>query len=92
MLMISHVLYSIESTLYPHRWDLAFRNVWKYFPPNVLWYLRYFPSREYRRFKNYQNYVQAYGRKLIARTRVDTKGEGKDIMSILSESRGGSSI
>ena len=74
---------SVDSTLYPHRWDIVFRSLWKYFPPGMLWFLRYLPSREYRRFRNYQEFMRQFGRKLIDQVQVDTKGQGKDVMSVL---------
>ena len=74
---------SIDSTLYPHRWNLVFRSLWKYFPTGVLWYLRYLPSREYRRFRHYLNFMRVYGHEMVSQTQVDTKGTGKDIMSVL---------
>ena len=49
----------------------------------MLWYLRYLPSRGYSRFRRYQDYIRKYGRQLIAQTQVDTKGMGKDVMSVL---------
>ena len=69
--------------MYPHAWDIVFRSLWKLFPENVLWYFRYLPSREYQRFRNYQDFMRVFGRKLIKQTEIDTKGEGKDVMSVL---------
>ena len=45
--------------------------------------MRYLPSREYRRFRHYLNFMRVYGRDMISQTQVDTKGAGKDIMSVL---------
>ncbi|VDC07112.1 unnamed protein product [Peniophora sp. CBMAI 1063] len=73
----------IDSTLYPHRWNIVFRSFWKYFPSDALWFLRYLPGREYRRFRHYLDFMRVYGRKMINQTQVDTKGAGKDIMSVL---------
>ncbi|VDB99467.1 unnamed protein product [Peniophora sp. CBMAI 1063] len=73
----------VDTTLYPSAWDLAFRALWKFFPPGVLWYLRYLPGRGFRRFRHYQDFVRDYGRKLIARTQVDKAGTSKDAMSVL---------
>ncbi|KZV64464.1 cytochrome P450 [Peniophora sp. CONT] len=73
----------IDSTLYPHRSNLVFRSLWKYFHPDILWFLRYIPSREYRRFRGYLDFMRVFGRNMISQTQVDTKGAGKDIMSVL---------
>jgi len=71
----------VDSTLYPHRWDVVFRSIWRFLPPSILYYLRYIPSREYTRFRHYQNFIRDYARGLISKT--ETKGEGKDVMSVL---------
>ncbi|KZV64465.1 cytochrome P450 [Peniophora sp. CONT] len=73
----------VDSTLYPHRWDIVFRAIWKYFSPSVLYFLRYLPSREYQRFRSYQDFMRVFGRKLISQAQVDTKGTAKDVMSVL---------
>ncbi|KZV60943.1 cytochrome P450 [Peniophora sp. CONT] len=73
----------VDSTLYPERWDIVIRSLWKYLPPSVLYYIRYLPSREYQRFRRYQEFMRIFGRKLIGRTQVDAQGAGKDVMSVL---------
>ncbi|VDC07113.1 unnamed protein product [Peniophora sp. CBMAI 1063] len=73
----------IDSTLYPHRWNLVFRSLWKYFPTEVLYYLRYFPSREYRRFRGYLDFMRTFGRKMIAQTQINPEGVSKNIMHVL---------
>ncbi|KZV71385.1 cytochrome P450 [Peniophora sp. CONT] len=78
----------VDSMLYPHRWDVVFRSLWRFFPPNLLRLLRYLPNREYRRPRNFQDYMRAFGRKLIDQTQADTKGTGKDVMSVLLRANG----
>ena len=72
------------STLYPARWDLLFRYLWSFFSPGVLWFVRYLPGPEYRRFRRYQEFIVEYGRELMLQARArNVKGTGKDIISIL---------
>jgi cytochrome P450 len=73
----------VDSTLYPHRWDIVFRSLWKYFPSSALWFLRYLPSREYTRFRRYQDFIRNFGRGLIKQTEANSEGNGKDVMSVL---------
>ena len=74
---------SVNSTLYLPRWDMVFRYLCKDLPLSVSYWLRYVPSRGYSRFREYQDFIGPYGRKLIAQTQKDTKGAGKDVMSVL---------
>lgn len=71
----------VDSTLYPHRWDIIFRSIWRYFPPSVLYYLRYLPSREYSRFRGYQDFIREFARDLIKKS--EASSDGKDIMNTL---------
>jgi hypothetical protein len=71
---------SVDSTLYPHRWDVVFKHLWRYIPSSVLYYARYLPSREYVRFRHFQDFMRSFAKDLISRG--EERG-GKDVMSIL---------
>ncbi|KZV60944.1 cytochrome P450 [Peniophora sp. CONT] len=73
----------LNSTLYLPRWDMLFRYLCKDLPLSVSYWLRYLPSRGYSRFREYQDFIGPYGRKLIAQTQKDAKGTEKDVMSVL---------
>ncbi|KZV60942.1 cytochrome P450 [Peniophora sp. CONT] len=70
-----------DSTLYPHKWDVLFRSFWKFCPPSPLWFVRYLPSRGYRQFRQYQDFIRAHGHSAIK----DFEGEpkGNDVLSVL---------
>ncbi|KAJ6524400.1 cytochrome P450 [Mycena vulgaris] len=71
----------VDSTLYPHRFDIVFRSLWRHIPNPILNYLRYLPGREYTRFRHYLDFIREFSRGLMAKS--DAKGDGSDIMSIL---------
>ncbi|VDB99462.1 unnamed protein product [Peniophora sp. CBMAI 1063] len=73
----------VNSSLYLPRWDMVFRYLCKDLPLRVSYYLRYVPSRGYSRYRRYQDFIGPYGRQLIAQTQMETKGAGKDVMSVL---------
>ncbi|KAH8998345.1 cytochrome P450 [Lactarius hatsudake] len=68
-------------TLYPSRLDVVFKALWHYIPQPILHFVRYLPSREYRRFRSYSDYMRGFARGLIKESIV--KGDGKDVMSVL---------
>jgi cytochrome P450 len=76
-----NTLTSVDSTLYPHRWDIVFRHLWRGVPESVLYYLRYLPSREYSRFRRYQDFMRQFAKNLLSKG--EATSEGKDVMSIL---------
>ncbi|KAI0263455.1 cytochrome P450 [Gloeopeniophorella convolvens] len=71
----------IDSTLYPSKFDMVFRSLWRFVPAPVLHYVRYLPMREYRRFREYLDFVRVFARDLIEKS--SAKSGGKDILSIL---------
>ncbi|KAH8995436.1 cytochrome P450 [Lactarius akahatsu] len=71
----------VDSTLYPSRLDVVFKALWHYIPQPILHFVRYLPSREYRRFRSYSDYMRGFARGLIKESIV--KGDGKDMMSVL---------
>ncbi|VDC00881.1 unnamed protein product [Peniophora sp. CBMAI 1063] len=73
----------VDTSLYPPAWDIVFRSLWGFLPEGLLWYFRYLPGREYRRFRGYQDFMRVFARKLISQTKTGAKGEGKDVMSVL---------
>lgn len=72
---------SIDTSLYPSRFDLAFRALWRYIPDPLLHYVRYLPLREYRRSSTFLSYSTEFSRDLVKKS-VE-KGDGKDMMSVL---------
>ena len=74
---------SIEGTLYPAAWFLVFQSLWDYIPDKVLWWMRYLPNRESRRFRIYLDYLRKFGRDLVSQTQVDNEAGAKDVMSVL---------
>ncbi|VDC07323.1 unnamed protein product [Peniophora sp. CBMAI 1063] len=78
----------IDGMLHPARWYLVFRTITKYIPPDVLWFMRYLPNREARRFRVYLDYIRRFGRTLIAQSQVDTEAAAKDVMSVLLRANG----
>ena len=75
------VLDSIDSTLYPSRFDLVFKALWCYIPEPLLHYVRYLPSREYRRFRTFLDFSVDFSRRIIGESME--KSDGKDMMSVL---------
>lgn len=75
------VLDSIDSTLYPSHFDLVFRALWCYIPEPLLHYVRYFPFREYRRFRTFLDFSNSYSRSIISESK--DKSDGKDMISVL---------
>ncbi|KAN0129558.1 cytochrome P450 [Lactarius tabidus] len=71
----------VDSTLYPSRLDVVFRALWRYIPEPMLHFVRYLPSREYRRFRSYSDYVRSFAQGLIKESMI--RGDGKDMMSVL---------
>jgi cytochrome P450 len=47
----------------------------------MLHFVRYLPSREYRRFRSYSDYVRSFAQGLIKESMI--RGDGKDMMSVL---------
>ena len=80
------LLDSIDSTLYPSRFDLVFRSLWNYIPDPLLRYVRYLPLREYRRQRTFSDYSQSFSRDLVKQSME--KYDGKDMMSVLLRANG----
>jgi cytochrome P450 len=75
------ILDSIDTTLYPSRFDLIFRSLWCYIPEPLLHYVRYLPLREYRRFRTFLDFSESFSRDIISESKE--KRDGKDMISVL---------
>ena len=75
------ILDSIDSTLYPSRFDLVFKALWCYIPEPLLHYVRYLPLREYRRFRTFLDFSESFSRGIISESKL--KSDGKDMISVL---------
>ncbi|KAI0249650.1 cytochrome P450 [Lactifluus subvellereus] len=71
----------IDSTLYPSPLNLVFKSTWRYMPEFLLRYVRYLPTREYRRFRTYLDNVREISADIIEKSAA--KGDGTDMMSAL---------
>ncbi|KIJ66688.1 hypothetical protein HYDPIDRAFT_108600 [Hydnomerulius pinastri MD-312] len=76
----------IDSFLYPPSWDLLFKATWNYIPTSVLYYIKYLPTREYKRFSTYLQTAFRTGKELIGDKASGTEKGNKDIISILVQS------
>ncbi|THH20553.1 hypothetical protein EW146_g851 [Bondarzewia mesenterica] len=71
----------IDSSLYPSSLDLFFKSFWRLIPVEILNLVRYFPSREYRRYREYLDFARVFSREIIHENAE--KGDGNDIISVL---------
>ncbi|KAJ6524397.1 cytochrome P450 [Mycena vulgaris] len=58
----------VDSTLYPHKFDIVFRSLWRHIPNPILNYLRYLPGREYTHFRHYLDFIREFSRGLMAKS------------------------
>ncbi|KAI0036665.1 cytochrome P450 [Vararia minispora EC-137] len=72
----------LDSTMYPHAWNLVFRTLWRYVPIPILLFVRYMPSREYTRFRQFNEFMRKYARNVIL-PNSQAKLDSKDMMSVL---------
>lgn len=72
---------SLDSTLYPTPLNLIFKSTWRYVPEFLLRFVRYLPTREYRRFRAYLDYARKFSEDIIWKSAA--KGDGNDMMSVL---------
>jgi cytochrome P450 len=72
---------SIDTTLYPTPLNLVFKSTWRYVPEFLLRFVRYLPTREYRRFRTYLDYVREFSEDIIKKSIA--KGDGYDMMSVV---------
>jgi hypothetical protein len=72
---------SIDSTLYPTPLNLVFKSTWRYVPEFLLRFVRYLPTREYRRFRIYLDHAREFAEGIIKKSVAN--GNGNDMMSVL---------
>ncbi|KAI0306228.1 cytochrome P450 [Multifurca ochricompacta] len=71
----------VDSVLYPPRWDMLFKSIWRYIPGPLLDLVRYLPTRQYKRFRRFLKFMRKFSEDMIEKSMI--KGDGKDIMSVL---------
>ncbi|KAH7925485.1 cytochrome P450 [Leucogyrophana mollusca] len=76
----------LDSLLHPPSWDLLFKALWPYLPASVLSLIKYLPTKEYKRFRDYLHTAFRTGKGLIEQKASGTEKGSKDIMSILVQS------
>jgi hypothetical protein len=74
-------LESVDSTLYPAWYDIVFKSIWNYIPDPLLNFVRYLPTREYRRFLRFSMFAYKFSHDMVEESAA--KGNGNDIMSVL---------
>ncbi|TFY82541.1 hypothetical protein EWM64_g1476 [Hericium alpestre] len=72
----------IDSTLYPSMFDTIFKSFWKYIPSDILHFVRFLPSREYTRFRNYTQFMRKFAPEII---RKNESAGSKDIITVLQQ-------
>ncbi|EGN99132.1 hypothetical protein SERLA73DRAFT_73689 [Serpula lacrymans var. lacrymans S7.3] len=76
----------VDSVLHPPAWDILFRATWHYIPDSILHYVRYLPTREYSRFKQFLDAAFRVGQDLVDQKASSSEKGGKNIVSILAQS------
>ncbi|KAI0032300.1 cytochrome P450 [Vararia minispora EC-137] len=71
----------LDSTLYPPVADIIFKHFWAYIPEDILNWVRYIPTAQYRRFRQYLDHMRRYAKELIRG--FDVNSDGKDVLSLL---------
>jgi len=69
------------SALYPAWYDIVFKSVWCYIPDPLLYFVRYLPTREYRRSLQFSKFVNKFSQDMVEESAA--KGDGNDIISVL---------
>ena len=72
---------SIDTALYPPWYNLIFKSIWRYIPESLLYFVRYLPTGEYRRYRRYTNFMRKFSQGLVEKSMIN--GDGEDIMSVL---------
>ncbi|KAF9219092.1 cytochrome P450 [Gyrodon lividus] len=76
----------LDSMLHPPAWDILFKATWNYIPTSLLYFIRYLPTKEYKRFSNYLQTAFRTGKELIDEKASGTKKGSRDILSVLVQS------
>lgn len=87
--LLTSVISSVDSSLFPAAWNTLFQASWKWFPEFILHHIRYIPTREYRRIRQTLQVTDRLAKRL-----VDEKSEAllagdehsRDVMSVLGTS------
>ncbi|KAF8842051.1 cytochrome P450 [Paxillus ammoniavirescens] len=75
-----------DSMLHPPSWDILFKATWNYIPSFCFRFLKYLPTKEYKRFSDYQRTAVRTAKGLVNGKASDPDKGGKDILSILIQS------
>lgn len=87
-LIVYHL--SVDSVLYPAKWNTVFRALWGYVPAALLNFVKYLPTREYARFRRTLGIINRESERLVTEKSAGLLAgdkSAKDIMSILGRSR-----
>jgi hypothetical protein len=81
---------SADSLLYPPAGDILFKSMWRYVPERILEYVKFIPTREYRRYRHFLNLTKRTAKSLIDQKSSSVRGEkgSRDVMSILGKESG----
>jgi hypothetical protein len=71
--------------LHPPSWDILFKATWNYIPSFCFYFLKYLPTKEYKRFSDYLRTAFRTAKGLVNEKTSDSNEGGKDILSILSK-------
>ncbi|GJE88903.1 cytochrome P450 [Phanerochaete sordida] len=77
-----------DSQLYPSVWNMIFQALWSLMPEPLLYYIRYLPTREFKRYRSTREIMDKFSAELIKERRRDfVAGDPdksrKDVMSVL---------
>ena len=67
--------------MYPSKLDLIVKSFFNEIPSSLLYYVRHFPSREYRRSREWLDFSRTMARDIVRKS--EAHGDGKDVMSVL---------
>jgi hypothetical protein len=64
--------------------------MWRYVPESILEYIKFMPTREYRRYRHFLNLTKRTAKSLIEQKSSSVQGEkgSRDVMSILGKAAG----
>ena len=81
---------SADSFMHPAAWNTLFEASWAYLPILFREYIRYIPTREYRRFRKTLRIVSAVANRLVEeKSEALLAGDqrSRDVMSVLGKHR-----
>ncbi|KAH9989062.1 cytochrome P450 [Russula compacta] len=71
----------IDSALYSPWYNLIFKSIWRFIPEPLLYFVRYLPTGEYRRFRKNTNFMRKFSQGMVEKSMI--KSDGEDIISVL---------